>query len=126
MLTIVRSLTPRMPARSTPWIVSSPACTAGRPEQPSAGRRPAARPHPNHDGSTSGRDAAFVVLSCADLADLTDLADLADLRAGLVEGRLQVAAFALGAGASGMTFFNSDIPELLGQPLAAGSGSVPA
>ena len=43
----------------------------------------------------------------------------AQLDAGLVEGRLHLAAYALGIGASGMTFLDSEIPALLGEPLAA-------
>ena len=42
----------------------------------------------------------------------------AQLGAGLVEGRLHLAAFALGIGASGMTFLDSEIAGLLGEPLA--------
>ena len=41
----------------------------------------------------------------------------ANLAAGLVEGRLHLAAYALGAGASGMTFNDSEVPVLLGAPL---------
>ena len=37
--------------------------------------------------------------------------------AGLVEGRLHLMAWALGAAASGMTFRDSDVPELLGEPV---------
>jgi len=40
----------------------------------------------------------------------------AQLTAGLVEGRLHLAAYALGAGASGMTFLDSEVPGLLGLP----------
>ena len=43
----------------------------------------------------------------------------AQLDAGIVEGRLHLAAYALGIGASGMTFLDSEIPALLGEPLAA-------
>jgi hypothetical protein len=39
------------------------------------------------------------------------------LAAGIVEGRLHLMAYALGASASGMTFQDSDIAGLLGQPL---------
>ena len=42
----------------------------------------------------------------------------AQLDAGLVEGRLHIAAYALGIGASGMTFLDSEIAGLLGEPLA--------
>ena len=55
-------------------------------------------------------------------ADLDALDDRgyreAQLDAGLVEGRLHLAAYALGIGASGMTFLDSEIAALLGEPLA--------
>ena len=62
-----------------------------------------------------GGDAAYVVISTADLGavDARGYRD-AQLGAGLVEGRLHLAAYALGAGASGMTFLDSEIPGLLG------------
>jgi hypothetical protein len=66
-----------------------------------------------------GRDAAFVVMAAADLDRLDDRGYReAQLAAGLVEGRLHVAAYALGIGASGMTFLDSEIGGLLGEPLA--------
>jgi hypothetical protein len=66
-----------------------------------------------------GRDAAFVVSSATDL-DLVDDRQYreAQFAAGLVEGRLHLLAYALGASASGMTFVDSLMPTLLGQPLA--------
>lgn len=67
------------------------------------------------------RDAAFVVIAAADLGRLDDSGyRRAQLQAGLVEGRLHLVAYALGAGASGMTFQDSDIPALL-RPDGAGS-----
>lgn len=67
-----------------------------------------------------GRDAAFVVIGAADLDALDDRGYRdAQLDAGLVEGRLHLAAYALGIGASGMTFLDSEIEGLLGEPLAA-------
>jgi hypothetical protein len=68
-----------------------------------------------------GRDAGFVVMGAIDLAELQDdrVYREAQLDAGLVEGRLHLAAYALGIGASGMTFLDSEIPGLLGEPLAA-------
>ena len=67
-----------------------------------------------------GRDAAFVVVGAADLDALDDRGYReAQLEAGLVEGRLHLAAFALGVGACGMTFLDSEIPALLGEPLEA-------
>jgi hypothetical protein len=37
----------------------------------------------------------------------------------VVEGRLHLLAYALGASATGMTFLDSEIPGLLGEPLDA-------
>jgi SagB-type dehydrogenase family enzyme len=65
------------------------------------------------------RDASFVVIAAVDADQLDDRGYReAQLDAGLVSGRLQLAAFALGIGATGMTFFDSEIPALLGEPLA--------
>ncbi len=60
------------------------------------------------------RDAAF---AAADLARLSDpqYRD-AHLAAGLAEGRLHLAAYALGASASGMAFIDSGVPALLSEP----------
>jgi SagB-type dehydrogenase family enzyme len=67
-----------------------------------------------------GGDAAYVVISAADLRGLDDRGYRdTQLAAGLVEGRLHLAAYALGAGASGMTFLDSEIPGLLGTADAA-------
>lgn len=66
-----------------------------------------------------GRDAAFVVIAAIDLDELDDRGYReAQLEAGLVSGRLHLAAFALGIGATGMTFLDSEIPALLGEPVA--------
>jgi len=65
------------------------------------------------------RDAAFVAISAIDLAGVTDRQYReVQLAAGLVEGRLHLMAYALGAAASGMTFQDSDIATLLGEDLA--------
>ncbi|MEV0729309.1 hypothetical protein [Polymorphospora sp. NPDC050346] len=62
-------------------------------------------------------DAAFVVIAATPLSTLDDRGYRdAQFAAGLVEGRLHLAAYALGAGASGMTFLDSEIPALLGGP----------
>jgi hypothetical protein len=67
-----------------------------------------------------GRDAAFVVMGATDLTTITDRGYReAQLFAGIVEGRLHLAAYALGIGASGMTFMDSEIEALLGAPLQA-------
>ena len=64
------------------------------------------------------RDAAFVVIGAADVSALDDREYReAQLAAGLVEGRLHLAAYALGASASGMTFLDSEIAGFLGEPL---------
>jgi hypothetical protein len=64
------------------------------------------------------RDAAFVVIGATELDRADDHAYReAQLMAGVVEGRLHLAAYALGASACGMTFYDSEIPGLLGEPL---------
>ena len=58
------------------------------------------------------RDAAFVVIGAADVAALDDREYReAHLAAGLVEGRLHLLAYGLGASASGMTFIDSEVPR---------------
>ena len=65
------------------------------------------------------RDASFVVMSGTELAGLDDHAYRdAQLLSGLVEGRLHLMAYALGAAASGMTFRDSDLCDLLGEDVA--------
>jgi SagB-type dehydrogenase family enzyme len=62
------------------------------------------------------RDAAFVVIGVTDVSALDDREYReAQLAAGLVEGRLHLVAYALGAGASGMTFLDTEVPGLLGE-----------
>jgi hypothetical protein len=64
------------------------------------------------------RDAAFVAIAAADIGALDDREYReAHLAAGLVEGRLHLLAYGLGASASGMTFYDSEVPKLLGEPL---------
>jgi SagB-type dehydrogenase family enzyme len=66
------------------------------------------------------RDAAFIVVAATEIGALDDRGYReAQLAAGLVEGRLHLLAYALGASASGMTFIDSEIPSLLGEPLDA-------
>jgi hypothetical protein len=66
------------------------------------------------------RDAAFVVIGATDVGALDDREYReAQLAAGLVEGRLHLLAYGLGASASGMTFLDSEVPGLLGEPLDA-------
>ena len=67
-----------------------------------------------------GRDAAYVVIGAIDIDDLDDRGYReAQLKAGIVEGRLHLAAYALGHGATGMTFLDSEIEVRLGEPLDA-------
>lgn len=62
-------------------------------------------------------DAAYVVIAAMHGAGLDDRSYReAQLAAGLVEGRLHLAAYALGATASGMTFLDSEVPALLHEP----------
>jgi SagB-type dehydrogenase family enzyme len=65
-----------------------------------------------------GGDASFVVMSMADLSVVgeRDYRE-AQLGAGITAGRLHLAAFALGAGASGMTFLDSELEGLVGRRL---------
>ena len=65
------------------------------------------------------RDGAFVTLATVDLDTLDDRGYReAQLQAGIVEGRLHLAAFALGLGASGLTFLDSEVEPFVGEPLA--------
>ncbi len=65
-----------------------------------------------------GQDAAFVVIATTDVGALDDRQYReAQLAAGIVEGRLHLLAYALGASASGMTFADSLLPALLDQPV---------
>jgi SagB-type dehydrogenase family enzyme len=65
------------------------------------------------DQSLAG-DAAYVAVAATPLSGLDDRTYRdAQLAAGLVEGRLHLAAYALGASASGMTFLDSEVPSLL-------------
>jgi SagB-type dehydrogenase family enzyme len=64
-----------------------------------------------------GSDASFVVLSTVDGAAVDDREYReAQLAAGVVEGRLHLLAYAFGAAASGMTFFDSEIATLVRKP----------
>src|SRR5262249_463495 len=65
-----------------------------------------------------GRDAAFVVIGATDVETLADRAYReAQLGAGLVRVRLQLVAYGTGGSATGMTFLDSEVPGLLGEPL---------
>jgi hypothetical protein len=68
-------------------------------------------------GQSLAAEAAFVVIAASSPAGLDDRGYRdAQLAAGLVEGRLHLAAYALGASATGMTFLDSEVPALLGEP----------
>ncbi|TQS42395.1 SagB/ThcOx family dehydrogenase [Cryptosporangium phraense] len=68
-------------------------------------------------GQELGGEASYVVIAAVRDADLDDHTYReAQLAAGLVEGRLHLAAYALGAGATGMTFLDSEVPALLREP----------
>jgi nitroreductase family protein len=65
-----------------------------------------------------GHDAAFVTIGATVLVELDDRGYRdAHLAAGIVEGRLHMLAYALGASASGMTFLDSEVLALLGEPV---------
>jgi hypothetical protein len=71
-------------------------------------------------GQGLAHDAAFVAIGAAAVATLDDHGYReAQLAAGIAEGRLHLAAYSLGAAASGMTFLDSEIPALIGEPLDA-------
>jgi hypothetical protein len=64
------------------------------------------------------RDAAFVVIAATDVGALGDRDYReAQLAAGVVEGRLHLLGYALGASASGMTFVDSEMRVLLAEGL---------
>jgi SagB-type dehydrogenase family enzyme len=68
-------------------------------------------------GQSLAAEAGYVVISARSPAGLDDRGyRTAQLAAGLVEGRLHLAAYALGASATGMTFLDSEVPALLGEP----------
>jgi SagB-type dehydrogenase family enzyme len=64
---------------------------------------------------TLAADAAYVAIGAAPLSRFDDRTYReAQLAAGVVEGRLHLAAYALGASATGMTFLDSEVPVLVG------------
>jgi hypothetical protein len=71
-------------------------------------------------GQTLARDAAFVTIAAAAIGRLDDREYReAHLAAGLTEGRLNLAASALDASASGMTFIDGQVPAFLCEPTDA-------
>ena len=68
-------------------------------------------------GQSLSAEAAYVVIAAAPGDGLDDRSyRSAQLAAGLVEGRLHLAAYAVGASATGMTFLDSELPALLHEP----------
>ena len=68
-------------------------------------------------GQSLAAEACFVVIAAVAGSRLGDRSYReAQLAAGLVEGRLHLAAYALGASATGMTFYDSELPGFLGEP----------
>lgn len=70
-----------------------------------------------------GGDSAYTDFACVDLDRVLDgYGDrgyrVAQLEAGVAAGRLQLAAFALDHGGSGLTFSDEKIPAVFGTPLA--------
>lgn len=80
-----------------------------------------------------GGDAAFTLFECAELDALLRAAGArayraAQLEAGVAAGRLQLAAFALGVGGSGLTFYDDAVRDFLGtsaEPMLAVAIGVP-
>jgi hypothetical protein len=61
-------------------------------------------------------EACFVAIAAIPNAELDDRGyRSAQLASGIVEGRLHLAAYALGATATGMTFYDSEVPALLAE-----------
>ena len=70
-----------------------------------------------------GGDSAYTVFSGADLLAVTTALGTrgyraAQLEAGVVEGRLHLAAFALGFGATGLTFYDHEVTRFFGTAAA--------
>ena len=66
-----------------------------------------------------GGDSAFAAFHCAVLGDVIERSGARGYRSALLEagtamGRLQLAAYALGHGASGITFYDDEVSSLLG------------
>jgi nitroreductase len=88
--------------------------------QPVRGGNLRAELHRISAGQALAGDAAFVVITAADITSISDrrYREL-QLAAGLVEGRLHLAAYALGYGASGMSFLDSEIRGFVQDDLEA-------
>ncbi|WP_034592698.1 nitroreductase family protein [Hamadaea tsunoensis] len=72
-------------------------------------------------GQGLAADCAYVVIAAAPLSILDDRSyRSAQVAAGIVEGRLHLVAYAMDAGATGMTFIDSEVPALIGESDVAG------
>jgi hypothetical protein len=74
-------------------------------------------------GQPLGGDSAYTVFHCADLDPLLSALGsrgyrAAQLEAGVAAGRLALAAFVLGAGATGLTFFDDAVSAFFSTPAA--------
>jgi nitroreductase len=63
---------------------------------------------------TLGGDSAYTLFACADLGEVLHLFGdrgyrVAQTEAGIAVGRVQLAAFALGYGATGLTFYDDEV-----------------
>ncbi|MBM2618511.1 hypothetical protein JIG36_23420 [Actinoplanes sp. LDG1-06] len=68
-------------------------------------------------GQSLSAEAAYVVIAAVPGEGLDDRAyRTAQLAAGIVEGRLHLAAYAVGVSATGMTFLDTEVPPLLHEP----------
>jgi nitroreductase len=85
-------------------------------------------------GQDLGGDAAATIFHCAQLEPILDALGARGYRAAQLEGgvaaeRLQLAAFALGVGATGLTFLDDDVSAFLGTraaPMLTVAVGVPA
>lgn len=85
-------------------------------------------------GQPLGGDSAYTVFHCAHLDPIFDALGsrgyrVAQLESGIVSGRLALCAFALGLGATGLTFFDDAVSRFFGtaaQPMLVTSVGVPA
>lgn len=85
-------------------------------------------------GQPLGGDSAYTAFHCAELVTLFSSLGprgyrVAQLEAGVVSGRLALCAFALGQGATGLTFFDDTVAsyfETTAQPMLVTSVGVPA
>jgi hypothetical protein len=85
-------------------------------------------------GQPLGGDAAYTTFHTAELSSLLDAAGArgyraAQLAAGVASGRLQLAAFGAGVGATGLTFFDGEVARFFAttaEPMLCTAVGVPA